>query len=54
VAIIKNAQPIGQSLRTSTDLEPNLVRKNATNSITCRVQPSNRFARSAQTIDSIS
>jgi IS4 transposase len=34
VAIIKKtAQPIGESLQTSTDFEPNLVRKNFTNSI---------------------
>jgi Domain of unknown function (DUF4372)/Transposase DDE domain len=49
----KTAQPISQSLRTSTDLEPNLVRKNSTYSITCRFRPSHRFARSTQTIESI-
>src|SRR5262249_17967207 len=31
----KTAQPIGESLRTSTDFEPNLVRKNSANSTTC-------------------
>src|SRR5918996_2192095 len=49
----KTAQPIGESLRTSTDSKPNLVRKNSTNSITCQFRPSNRFARSSQTIESI-